>query len=80
MGARNHYAQQLAQAFALTCLQRYGVRRDADVCRDDKLADRSDAIAELFHHEMDELDAKDDGKAAMQGPLSLLRDQRAVVA
>jgi hypothetical protein len=76
---RKNY-QQLAQAFALTCLQRYGVRRDAEICRDDKLADRSDAIAEVIHQEMDELDAKDDGKAATQGPLSVLRDQRAVVA
>jgi len=76
---RKNY-QQLSQAFALTCLQRYGVRRDADVCKDDKLADRSEAIAELFHREMDELDAKGDRKAALLGPLSPLRDQRAVVA
>jgi hypothetical protein len=76
---RKNY-QQLAQAFALTCLQRYGVRRDADVCRDDKLADRSDAIAEVIHEEMDDLDAKGDSKATTQGPLSILRDPRSVVA
>jgi len=76
---RKNY-QQLAQAFALTCLQRYGVRRDADVCRDDKLADRSDAIAAVIHEEMDELDSKGDAKGAALGPLFVLRDQRSVVA
>ena len=72
--------QQLGQAFALTCMQRYGVRRDGEVCKDDKLADRSEAIAELIHDELDAFDSQGDAKAAAQGPLLLLRNDRAVVA
>jgi hypothetical protein len=76
---RKNY-QQLAQAFALTCLQRYGVRRDGEICKNDKLAARSQVIANLIQDEMEALDAKGDSKAAAQGPLALLRDERAVVA
>jgi hypothetical protein len=78
---RKNY-QQLAQSFALTCLERYGVERDAEICKDDKLADRSEAIADLIRDEMDSLDdAKGgDAKAMAQGPLVLLRDERSVVA
>jgi hypothetical protein len=71
---------QLAQAFMLTCLQRYGVRRDAEICKDDKLRGRSDAIAELIHEEIDALDALGDSKAAAQGALWLLRNDREVQA
>ena len=76
---RKNY-QQLAQAFVLTCLQRYGVRREADICKGDKLGERSEAIADLFHDEMDILDASGDPKAAAQGPLSILRSDREVQA
>jgi len=69
--------QQLGQAFKLTCLQRYGVRRDAEICKDDKLGERSDAIAELVNEEMD---ASGDKKAVGQGPLALLRNEREVQA
>jgi len=72
--------KQLEQAFKLTCLQRYGVRRDADICKDDKLSDRSEAIADLIRDELEALDASGDGKAAAQGALSLLRDEREVQA
>jgi len=72
--------QQLGQAFRLTCLQRYGVKREADVCKDDKLAARSEAIADLLHEEQDALDAAGDSKAMTQGPLSLLRSDREVQA
>jgi hypothetical protein len=44
---------QLAHAFALTCLQRYGVEKAAPICKDDKLADRSDAIAQLIEDELE---------------------------
>lgn len=74
----NKNYQQLAQAFALTCLQRYGVRRDADICKADRLGDRSDAIAELVRDELGELVARGENATAT-GPLALLRDQRAVV-
>lgn len=70
--------QQLGQAFKLTCLQRYGVRRDAEICKDDKLGERSDAIADLIHEEMDTLDAAGDNKATALGPISLLRSDREV--
>jgi hypothetical protein len=76
---RKNY-QQLAAAFALTCLQRYGVRREGDVCKDDKLADRSDAIAELVRSELEDLDDKSDATAVAAGPLGLLREERTVVA
>lgn len=62
---------QLAQAFALTCVQRFGVERAADICDDDKLAERSDAIAALIAEEMEASAALGRPQA---GPLSLLRD------
>jgi len=66
---------QLAQAFKLTCLQRFGVARAAEICKDDKLAERSDAIAQLFE---DELEAATAASDAQHGPMSLLRDERQV--
>src|SRR4029077_12644178 len=48
---------QLAQAFKLTCLQRFGVERAAEICKDDKLAERSDAIAQLFQDELEAADS-----------------------
>jgi len=44
---------QLAHAFALTCLERYGVEKAAPICKDDKLSDRSDAIAQLIEDELE---------------------------
>src|SRR4051812_26423843 len=38
---------QLAHAFVLTCIQRFGVAKDADICKGDRYADRSDTIAQL---------------------------------
>jgi hypothetical protein len=66
---------QLEHAFALTCLQRYGVERAAAICKDDKLAERSDAIAGLLE---DELSAANLAGAGESGPLGLLREERAV--
>jgi hypothetical protein len=68
---------QLEHAFALTCLQRFGVQRAADICKDDKLADRSDAIATLIE---DELEAATAAGGVAVGPLALLRDEREVQA
>ena len=68
---------QLEHAFALTCLQRFGVERAADICKDDKLADRSDAIAQLIE---DEIDAANQTGTAARGPLSLLHEDREVQA
>jgi hypothetical protein len=66
---------QLAQTFKLTCLQRFGVEKAAEICKDDALANRSDAIAQVVEDEMNA--AATAGKAAA-GPLSLLRDEREV--
>jgi hypothetical protein len=76
---RKNY-QQLGQAFRLTCMQRYGVRREAEICKDDKLGERSEAIADLLHEEQDALDAAGESKAMAHGPLSLLHSDREVQA
>jgi len=68
-----NYAQ-LAEAFALTCMQRFGVEKQAEICKDDKLADRSEAIAQVI---ADDLEANGAGK---NGPMALLRDEKAVQA
>jgi hypothetical protein len=72
--AQKNYVQ-LEHAFALTCLQRFGVERAAEVCKDDKLAERSEAIAQLME---DELEAARAAGAHAQGPLGLLREEREV--
>src|SRR5256885_2852421 len=67
---------QLAQAFAMTCVQRFGVERAAEICRDDKLSERSTAIAELLR---DELEAANQlGSDPRQGPLALLVEENEV--
>lgn len=66
---------QLAQAFALTCLQRFGVERAAEICKDDKLAERSDAIAQLL---ADELEAAVIAGTFEKGPMALLADEHEV--
>ncbi|HEX3694366.1 MAG TPA: hypothetical protein VH374_03160 [Polyangia bacterium] len=68
---------QLAQAFRLTCLQRFGVQRAAEICKDDKLSDRSDSIAQVIQ---DETAAAVDAGAVGSGPMVLLKDEREVQA
>jgi hypothetical protein len=68
---------QLAQGFKLTCLQRFGVEKAAEICKDDALADRSDAIAQVVE---DELSAAAAAGQASAGPLALLRDEHEVQA
>ena len=58
---------QLAHAFALTCLQRYGVEKAAPICKDDKLSDRSDAIAQLIEDELEAAGAVAVGQQAGAG-------------
>lgn len=73
-GKKNY--DQLAQGFKLTCRQRYGVQKATDLCKDDTLAQRSEAIAEVI---VDEMDATMVVHAAPgNGPLSLLREERVV--
>jgi hypothetical protein len=74
-GTQSKNYTQLEQAFALTCMQRFGVEKRADVCKDDKLADRSEAIAQLLADELDASIANGDIK---KGPMGLLRDERSV--
>jgi hypothetical protein len=71
-----NYAQ-LAQSFKMTCMQRFGVEKAAEICKDDALSDRSDAIAQVVE---DELNATAAAGSAASGPLSLLRDERDVQA
>jgi hypothetical protein len=75
-GQKNY--QQLAQGFKLTCAQRFGVERAADICKDDALAERSDAIAQVISDEMDATTAVHG--AATAGPLSILHEEREVQA
>jgi hypothetical protein len=60
----------------MTCLQRFGVEKAAEICKDDKLAERSDGIAQVFQDEMEA--AALAGAPQKEGPLSILRDEREV--
>jgi hypothetical protein len=66
----NRSYAQLAQAFALTCVQRFGVEREVELCRDDKLAERSDAIAALIQDDLEAAAAL--GGDQRKGPLGLM--------
>jgi hypothetical protein len=72
-GQKNY--MQLAHAFKLTCLQRFGVERAAEICNDDKLSDRSAAIAQLIEDEMTAADALG---IIGQGPSIVLKEEREV--
>jgi hypothetical protein len=72
--SNKNYAQ-LAQGFKLTCLQRFGVEKAAEICKDDALSERSDALAQVVE---DEMNAAKAAGSANAGPLSLLRDERDV--
>ncbi|HMF43421.1 MAG TPA: hypothetical protein VKQ32_22265 [Polyangia bacterium] len=69
---------QLAQAFKMTCMQRFGVEKAAEICKDDALAERSDAIAQVFQDELEAVTTANQPAAA--GPLSILKDEREVQA
>jgi hypothetical protein len=75
-GQKNY--QQLAQGFKLTCVQRFGVQRAADICKDDALAGRSDTIAQVISDEMDATAAVHGPTGA--GPMSILHEEREVQA
>ncbi len=70
--------EQLSQGFKLTCQQRYGVQKATDICKDDALAERSDAIAQVVQDEMETTAAMKAPPAS--GPLALLREEREVQA
>jgi hypothetical protein len=67
---------QLAQAFKMTCLQRFGVEKAAEICKDDALSERSDAIAQVFQDELEAVTAANQPPA--NGPLAILKDEREV--
>jgi hypothetical protein len=69
---------QLAHAFVLTCLQRFGVAKDADICKGDRFADRSDTIAQLINDEMDAINSGSNLPGG--GPATLLKSERDVQA
>jgi hypothetical protein len=73
--AQKNY-QQLAQGFKMTCMQRFGVEKAAEICKDDALSDRSDTIAQVVQDELDAVAAA--GAPPASGPLSILRDEREV--
>jgi hypothetical protein len=75
-GQKNY--EQLAQGFKLTCTQRFGVQKATDLCKDDALAQRSDAIAQVVSDEMDATAAVH--SATGSGPIALLREEREVQA
>ena len=64
---------QLARAFSMTCVQRFGVSRPIDLCKDDALEERSQAIADLIRDEMDAQDQS--GGDPRLGPMMLLMDE-----
>jgi hypothetical protein len=66
---------QLAHAFQLTCVQKFGVTRDVDLCKGDRDSERADALAQLISDEMDAARA-----TGRPGPLTLLKDERGVQA
>jgi hypothetical protein len=71
----NKNYMQLLQGFKLTCMQRFGVEKAAEICKDDALSDRSDAIAQVVQ---DETAAAEAAGTPSQGPITLLRDEREV--
>lgn len=70
----NKNYEQLAQGFKLTCMQRFGVEKAAEICKDDALSERSDAIAQVVEDEMNAAALT----GARGGPIALLADEREV--
>src|SRR5215831_10348249 len=72
---------QLAHAFLVTCEQKLGLARQVDLCKNDELGPRSDAIAHLVSDDAEAflLTGNIGGqRAAASTPLALLREDRAV--
>ena len=64
---------QLLHAFALTCMQHYGVAKNVDICKDDAASERSDEIAQLVMDEQQAANAQN-----KPGPVSLLTNENQV--
>jgi hypothetical protein len=64
---------RLANAYELTCQQRFGTTRDVPICPVDRHIERSMALTDLFADEMDAARRKN-----QPGPAELLADERSV--
>ena len=74
-GKDTHHYQRLAGAYLPTCAQRYGVSVPSlPVCKDDALAERSRAIAEVLADDLETALAEPNPS----GPLGMLIDERSV--
>jgi hypothetical protein len=62
---------RLARAFEPTCEQRYGITRQVEICKVDKLADRSAAIAEMIADEIQSTPI-----SAKSAPMALLANEQ----
>ena len=72
-----HHYRRLASAYLPTCAQRYGVSVPGlPICKDDRYAERSRAIAEVVADDAEPQLAEPPGHFG--GPLGLLRDEREV--
>jgi hypothetical protein len=72
-----HHYRRLASAYLPTCNQRYGVSVvGLPICKDDRYAERSRAIAEVVADDAEPQLAEPPGRFG--GPLVLLRDEREV--
>ncbi len=72
-----HHYRRLASAYLPTCSQRYGVSVvGLPICKDDRYAERSRAIAEVIADDAEPQLAEPPGRFG--GPLILLRDEREV--
>jgi hypothetical protein len=65
--------QRLSRAYVLSCEEKYGIARQVPVCSNDKLAARSDAIAQLISDETQAAQTQ-----GQPGPLVMLKDERDV--
>ncbi|MCA1663008.1 MAG: hypothetical protein LC659_01800 [Myxococcales bacterium] len=64
---------RLSRAYVLSCEERYGIARNVPICFNDKLAARSEAIAQLISDETQAAEAQ-----GQPGPLVMLKDEREV--
>jgi hypothetical protein len=64
---------RLSRAYVLSCEEKYGIARNVAICSNDKLAARSEAIAQLISDETQAAEAQ-----GQPGPLVMLKDEREV--
>jgi hypothetical protein len=64
---------RLSRAYVMSCEEKYGIARNVPICVNDKLAARSEAIAQLISDEVQAAQV-----SGQPGPLILLKDEREV--